>query len=60
METILLADMDAWEAFAEANRDALLEMYPTIAAAEAAACQGGIVLGGGAAPAFYVRFADDI
>ena len=49
---------DDWTEFAEANRDALLDMYPDLDAAHKAACEGGIVLGGGAAPMVEVRFVD--
>lgn len=53
-----LHDEDEWEAFASANREALLEVYATLQDAHAAACQGGIVLGGGAAPLVEVHFVD--
>lgn len=57
-ETILLADTDDWADFADANQDALLDMYESLDDAFMAACQGGIEIGGGAAPHFYIRFAD--
>lgn len=56
MTDIILADMDAWEAFAEANRDALESDYGSISKALLHAMQGGLTLGGGAAPAFFISF----
>jgi hypothetical protein len=56
---IELRDMDAWAVFAHANRDALIEHYRTIDNALAHATQGGLVLGGGAAPLIEVFFNDD-
>jgi hypothetical protein len=53
-----LADMAEWEAFAEANEYSLLEMYPTIGDALKAACDGGLVMGGGASPIVHVYFVD--
>jgi hypothetical protein len=56
--TVDLHDEDEWAAFAEANSDALLGIYPTLDDAYSAACQGGIQLGGGAAPLVEARFVD--
>ena len=56
---IPLHDMDEWQDFATANEDALLEIYPDLAAACKAACEGGITLGGGAQPIFEIRFVDE-
>lgn len=53
-----IRDMDGWAEFFAANREALLGIYPDEAAALKAACDGGIMLGGGAAPAFFVHFVD--
>gem|GEM_PF-6576013 len=55
---IELADMDAWEAFATDNRDALEDAYGSAANAYQHAAQGGLTLGGGAAPLFEIFFAD--
>lgn len=57
-QQIVLADMDAWEAFASDNSDALIEAYGSIANAYQHAIQGGLTLGGGAAPLFEISFAD--
>lgn len=54
---IVLADMDEWEAFADANREALEGEYGSTANAYQHAVQGGLMLGGGAAPAFFISFA---
>lgn len=56
-ETIILADLDAWATFAVANREALVETYGSVDAALKHACDGGLTLGGGAAPLFHVTFA---
>ena len=48
-----------WDRFVADNEDALLDMYPSIAHAHMVACQGGIRMGGGAAPVVDVRFVDD-
>ncbi len=58
MTTITLADMDAWESFAAENREALESEYESTANAYQHAVQGGLILGGGAAPAFHVVFAE--
>jgi hypothetical protein len=55
---IILADMDEWEAFASDNRDALEGEYGSTAKAYQHAVQGGLTLGGGAAPLFVVSFAE--
>ena len=55
---IILADMDAWEAFAEANLDAINADYGSVANALQHAMQGRLVLGGGAAPEFFISFAE--
>lgn len=58
METILLADTDAWDAFVAAgdNRAEIESRYGSVERAERIACEGGLVLGGGADPVFHVRF----
>lgn len=59
MEIVIpLRDTDEWERFVEWNREAVLEIYPTIAAALKAACEGGIAFGGGAQPIVRVFFVD--
>lgn len=55
---ITLADMDEWEAFAADNRDALEGEYGSTANAYQHAIQGGLTLGGGAAPLFFVSFGE--
>ena len=55
---IILPDMGAWESFVNANQDALTDQYGTIDKAFKHACDGGLTLGGGAAPLFFIRFAD--
>lgn len=55
---LILADMDEWEAFAESNKDALTDEYGSTANALQHAMQGGLVLGGGAAPMFVISFAE--
>lgn len=55
---IILADMDEWEAFANDNRDALEAEYGSTANAYQHAVQGGLTLGGGAAPMFNISFAE--
>lgn len=57
-EKIILADMDAWEAFAADNREALEDAYGSTASAYQHAVQGGLMLGGGAAPLFEISFAE--
>lgn len=52
-----LADMDAWEDFVENNREPLIEQYGTIEAALKVCLDGGMRLGGGAAPIVDVYFA---
>jgi hypothetical protein len=54
---ITLETTDDWTVFSEANSDALLEIYPNLDAAMKAACDGGIQMGGGAAPEFFIHFA---
>lgn len=55
---IILADMADWEVFVAHNRDALEEAYGSTAEAYQHAVQGGLTLGGGAAPIFTIWFAD--
>lgn len=50
--------MDAWEAFAADNLDALEAEYGSKANAYQHAVQGGLTLGGGAAPLFEIFFED--
>jgi hypothetical protein len=57
-QTITLDDMDAWADFVAANRDALIDAYGSPAMALQHAVQGGLTLGGGAAPLFHVVFAE--
>lgn len=46
MTDIMLADMDAWEAFALANEAALVDQYGSVERALKHACDGGLELGG--------------
>jgi hypothetical protein len=55
---IVLADMDEWEAFASDNREGLEAEYGSTANAYQHAVQGGLTLGGGAAPMFVISFAE--
>ena len=57
-QTITLADMDAWDAFVAENRRALTDEYGTLSNAYQHAVQGGLTLGGGAAPLFHIVFAE--
>lgn len=54
--TIALSDMDAWDEFAAANEEALQDEYGSVAAALRHARDGGLTLGGGAAPLTFVHF----
>lgn len=56
IETIILANMDAWQEWAEANREALEADYGSLSTALQHAMQGGLMIGGGAAPAFFITF----
>jgi len=58
MQDIIIQDMDQWREFAALNHDEIIAVAGTIDNAEIKACQGGLVLGGGAAPLFCVTFAD--
>lgn len=58
MTTITLRDLDDWKDFFAANEDAILLDYETEDRAFRHACDGGLILGGGAHPLFYVHFAD--
>lgn len=56
---VTLADIPAWDRFVADNREALEEAYGSLGAALKHICDGGLTLGGGAAPLVYVRFAED-
>ena len=56
---ISLPDLDAWDAFAEANHDALAETYGSVESALKHAMDGGLTLGGGASPLVLVYFAEE-
>ena len=58
MTDIILPDMDAWADFAAANKEQLVADCGSIEAALTKACQGGLVMGGGAAPQFFIGFAE--
>lgn len=57
-ETMTLENGDDWAEFVENNREAIVEQCGTIEAGFMKACQGGIMLGGGACPATLVIFTD--
>lgn len=54
---LILDDLDAWDEFAAANEDALRESYGSSESAYQHAIQGGLTLGGGAAPLVIISFA---
>jgi hypothetical protein len=56
IENIELHDMDAWDALVEANRDAIIDRYGSVEKALQHARDGGLELGGGAAPLFIITF----
>ena len=56
IENIELYDMDAWNEFVAANRDAIMERYGSIETALQHAREGGLELGGGATPLFVITF----
>lgn len=53
---VILADMAEWDQFAADNREGIEEGYGTIENAYRHACDGGLMLGGGAAPLFHISF----
>lgn len=55
---VYMTSLEQWDEFFAANRDAVLEACGSEADAVVKASQGGIVLGGGAAPEFRIRFVD--
>lgn len=55
---IVLDDMDDWATWAADNADALVEDYGSIESALKHARDGGLVMGGGAAPIFHISFAE--
>ncbi len=57
-KTITLADMGEWDTFAADNRDALVDEYGSVATAYRHAINGGLTLGGGAAPLVHIVFDD--
>ena len=59
MREIILADYASWLDFARENHAALIEAYGTIGTAYRHAVQGGLTLGGGASPLFFISFSDD-
>jgi hypothetical protein len=54
---IILVNMDEWKSFAAANLEAIVNEYGSTANAYRHAIDGGLRLGGGAAPLFHVSFA---
>lgn len=56
--TILIDNLDQWQDFASANADALIEAYGSVETALQHACDGGLQLGGGAAPLMTIVFVD--
>lgn len=57
--TVCLADRREWSRFARDNSEALEELYGSILNAYRHATQGGLTLGGGAAPLVHVYFAEE-
>lgn len=55
---VQLADYAAWDTFAEANAEALIAGYGSVEFALQHALDGGLILGGGAAPEFLICFED--
>jgi hypothetical protein len=53
-----LKDIQDWCQFARDNREALIEDYGSIKDALAEALRGDLLLGGGAAPLFRIKFAE--
>jgi hypothetical protein len=56
---IILADMGEWLDFVRENIDAIRDAYGSVSNAYQHAVQGGLMLGGGAAPLFVIRFAEE-
>ena len=56
IHNIELTDMDAWDDFVRDNRDAIIDRYGSIDTALKHARDGGLELGGGAAPLFIITF----
>lgn len=54
---IILETTEDWETFAEANQESLEAEYGSLDKAFRHCCDGGLILGGGAAPEFFVIFA---
>ena len=57
---VLLDDLNDWDEWAADNHEALIEDYGTIDNALKHACDGGLRMGGGAAPIIDVFFVDSI
>lgn len=53
-----IPDMDAWDKFVSGNLDALQEQYGSVGRALQHARDGGLTLGGGAAPIVRVHFTE--
>jgi len=53
-----LSDLDAFDVFIAENREAIREQYPNHSEEDVlrACCDGGLMIGGGAAPLVMVRF----
>ena len=58
IQTIIIQDLDDWRKFAKANYAELIAIAGSINKAEVIAYCGGLVIGGGATPLFYITFAD--
>jgi hypothetical protein len=54
--SVVLKDMDEWDEFVAANREAVESEYPSVEVALKHARDGGLTLGGGAAPLFLITF----
>lgn len=51
-----LRDMDAWADFVANNREEIESRYGSVDVAYKYACDGGLEMGGGAAPLFIITF----
>lgn len=51
---IELPNIAAWNDFVEANRDAIIDQYGSVETALGYALDGGLEIGGGAAPLFII------
>jgi hypothetical protein len=55
---VTLGDTDDWDEFAAANAEEIVDQYGSKDKAYRHLCDGGLILGGGAAPEVAVYFAE--